>query len=90
MRIRYFLGGGPVSIFSFSCVIKADTMGSLAGGIMDSSCGAVPTLRGGYRLLYGTTLVAASGRGSLGWIVGCVGVMASKIILLVVTGPPVF
>ena len=45
---------------------------------MAGPCGSVSTIRGGAGVMNGTTLLGAAGRGILGWIVGCVGVMASQ------------
>ena len=90
MQVGYCLGGDLVSISSSSFVMKAVPVGSLLGGMMNGPRGAVRTLVGSADLVHGNTLVGAYGRGSLGYIVGCVDVMASRKFLLVVTGPPIF
>ena len=89
LRVGYHLGGGPVSVYSSSCIIKAGPVFLLLGGLMDGPRVAVFTLGGVTGIFHGTTLVGASGRGSLGCIVGFIGIMASQKSLLVVTGPPV-
>ena len=53
-------------------------MDLLSGGMMVASRGAVPTLRDVARVAHGTTLVGAAVRVSLGWIIGCVGMMTSQ------------
>ena len=65
MRVGNCLGGGLVSFSS---------------GIMAGLRSAVPTLGGGARVVHGTILVGATGRGSL---VRIVGVMASRKIAVI-------
>ena len=61
--------------------MKVRTVDLLSSEMMDGPGGSVSTLVVGVRLVHGTTLAIASGRVSLGWIVGvtvgCSGVMAS-------------
>ena len=92
LRVRYCLGGGKVSVSSSSCVMKVIPVVFVSGGMMDGSLCVVPTLICVSGMVHGTTLVGASGRGSIGCIVGvtvgCGGVMAPQKSLLVVTWPP--
>ena len=92
LRVGYCLGGGQLSVSSYSCVMKEGPMVLLSGGMMDGPHGAVPIIIGGAWVVHGTTLSGADGRGSLGWIVGvivsCDGVMASQNNILVITGRP--
>ena len=51
--------------------------------------GAVSTLGDGSRVVHGTNLSGAAGRGGLGWIVDTIGMMACQKFLLVSTEPTV-
>ena len=68
LQVRYRLGGVLVSFSS---------------GIISRPSGTVTTLRSGTGVVHGTTLVGAAGRGCSVWIVGCVGLMASRKIAVV-------
>ena len=70
-QVGYCLFGGRVSVYISSSVMKMVPVGLLSGGMMDGSHGTVPTFGGGSWVLFGTTIVAASGRVFLGMDFWC-------------------